>query len=205
MSMLLRGENDHEFELALVLDQYPEQQDGFKDSGFVTVTFRVATPEESWEETAPVMNLYELKNLQDWLRAVADGSPEMGEVELLEPGLSFSVVRNGGAMVTIRVGFHLVDRPAEFTMDAPTDSEHVDIRVSRDQAGVAAAELGRDLESALAGPRASDAAEAMGVFGAPDSDLNLLSDDHESEFPELADSRDDIAAYDDEEERRLRS
>jgi hypothetical protein len=203
MAMLLRGENDHEFELALVQDQYPEMQDGFRDSGFVTVSFRVATPEESWEETAPVMNLYELKNLIEWLRAVSQGTPEVSEVELLEPGLSFSVSRDEGEAVTIRIGFHLEDRPEEFRMDAPTDeAEYVDIRVPREHVGLAAAELERDLASATTAGRGADGAGAMGVMGAPDLDLNMLPEDAEGEFPQLLDGRDDIAAYDDEEERR---
>jgi hypothetical protein len=202
MAMLLRGDNENEFELALVQDQYPEVQDGFRDSGFVTVSFRVGTPEESWEETAPVMNLYELKTLVEWLRAVSLGAPEVAEVDLLEPGLNFSVSRNGGDTVTIRIGFHLENRPEEFRIDAPTDeAEFVDVRVLREQVGPAAAELERDLEAAIAG-RAGDNAAMLGVAGAPDNDLNMLPDDAESEFPQLLDERDDIAAYDDEEEHR---
>jgi hypothetical protein len=204
MSMLLKGDNENEFELALVQDRFAEQQDGFGDSRFVTVSFRVATSQETWEETAPVMNLFQLENLVEWLRAVAHGSPEVSEVELLEPGLRFMVLRNSANGVTLRVGFHLEDRPEELVIDAPTDeARHVDIRVSREQVGAAAAELGRDLRAALKAPQTQSPEEDLGIFGAPDSDLNLLADEDAAEFPQLADAHDDIAELAERELREI--
>ena len=205
MSMLLRGENDHEFELGLVHDQFPEQQDGFSDSGFVTVGFRVATPEQSWEETAPMMNLFELKNLLEWLQAIARGeSGEMSEVELLEPNLRFAIVKDNGGKVTIRISFHLDDRPEEYVIDTPTDeASHVDIRLARDQVSIAAAELERDLHAATLPPRGDDNADALGIYGQPDADLNLLADRDDSEFPQLADEHDDYREIEEREASEL--
>jgi hypothetical protein len=203
MSMLLRGDNDREFELGLVQDHFAEQQDGFGDSGFVTLGFRVATPEDSWEETAPILNVYELSTLLEWLEAVAEGSPDISEVELLEPALKFSVLRNGGERITIRVDFHLEDRPPIFALDAPTDRQHVDLRISRDQVRMAAAELKRDLDAVLHPPRGDEVAGDWGIFGQPDPDLNLLSDDDASEFPELADDHDDLREIDEAELREM--
>jgi hypothetical protein len=193
MSMLLKGDNENEFELGLVQDRFAEQQDGFGDSSYVTVSFRVAMAEESWEETAPMMNLFQLKNLAEWLQAVAQGTPEISEVELLEPSLRFSIVKDAGETVTIRVSFHLEGRPEEYVIDAPTDeAEHVDIRIARDQVMTAAAELERDLAGALLPTRGDDVSDEWGIFGQPDSDLNMLADEDQSEFPELTDSHDDI-------------
>jgi hypothetical protein len=207
MSMLLRGENDHEFELGLVHDQFPEQQDGFSDSAFVTVGFRVATPEQSWEETAPVMNLFELKNLLEWLQAIARGqSGEIAEVELLEPNLRFAIVKDSGEHVTIRISFHLEDRPEQYVIDAPTDeASHVDFRLARDQVSIAAAELERDLQAASGPPRAGDDAETLGIYGQPDPDLNLLADDADSEFPQLAHEHDDFREIEDREASEFES
>src|SRR5688572_30657107 len=107
MAMLLKSDDGSEFELGLIEDRLPEVQDGVGDSNYITLSFRVATADETWEETAPCLNVYEISNLADWLQAVGSTEPDVSEVELLEPELRFSVVRNGGSRVTIRVGFHL--------------------------------------------------------------------------------------------------
>src|SRR4029077_1855570 len=106
MSMLLRGANEAEFELALIEDRFPELQDSANDSAFVTLSIRVGAPEETWEETAPCLNIFELQTLAEWLEAVAAQRPEVGEVDLLEPDLNFSLSRENGGEVTVRVRFH---------------------------------------------------------------------------------------------------
>jgi len=154
MTMLLKSEDGSEFELGLIEDRLPEIQDGFGDSAHLTVSFRVATPEESWEETSPSFNTFELKNLVEWLETVADASVgdsdrgDAAELDLLEPELNFRVIRDTGKEVVLRVGFHLEDRPAEFDVDTPTDeASHVDLRVSREHLRLAAAQLREDLET----------------------------------------------------------
>jgi hypothetical protein len=204
MSMLLKGDNGPEFELGLIQERFQPPQDGFGDSGWVTVTFRVGTDEASWEETAPVVNLYELKNLQEWLSALGRGSPEVSELELLEPELRFSVAQDAGEMVTVRVEFKLEDRPELFDVDAPTDeADHIDIRTSREQLRTAAAELARDLGAALrlpAGDRRAE--ESWGMMGEPDADLNLLPDGAE-DLASLEDERDDLGEIDEEDARQF--
>jgi hypothetical protein len=201
MSMLLKGDNGPEFELGLIQERFQVPQDGFGDSGWVTVTFRVSTDDLSWEETAPVVNIFELKNLLEWLAALGRGTPEVAEVELLEPELKFSVAQDAGDAVTIRVEFNLEDRPEEFGVDAPTDeANHVDIRLARDQLRTAAAELNRDLKSALllaAGDRRED--DESGIMGEPDGDLNMLPEGAEG-LVALEDQHDDIAEVDDRDE-----
>jgi|GEM_PF-1267098 len=156
MVMLLSGRDGSEFELGLIEERLAEIQDGFGDSAAVTITFRVATPDESWEETSPCFNLYEVENLAEWLEAVSDrtiiarDAPDEGEeaeVDLLEPELNFAVVRDMGEDVVLRISFHLEDRPEEFEVDAPTDeATHIDLRLSRDALRIAAAQLRDGLE-----------------------------------------------------------
>lgn len=206
MSMLLKGDDGNEFELALIEDRFPEQQDDADDSTYTTISFRVGTPDESWEETAPCMNLFELKNLGEWLEAVAAGAPEIAEVELLEPELRFSVAGASGVQVTVRVGFHLTDEDAEdrslsldqndagagmpiaprpgpdelTSTDAPTpETQWVDIRLPRERLKAAASELRRDLEHATTvHPDTERAAEEdSGIVGLPDEALNLIDED----------------------------
>jgi hypothetical protein len=207
MSMLLKSEDGNEFELALIEDRFPEQQDDFDDSTYTTISYRVSTPDEAWEETAPCMNLFELKNLEEWLDALARGTPEVAEVQILEPELTFSVVGDAGNEVTVRVAFRMEDEgpaedrslsydpnasgvgkpaarrvgPDELTSlgaDTP-EAPWVDIRTSRDKIAAAVAELHEDLAHATTGhPRTERAAERdSGIAGLPDEGLNILDED----------------------------
>ena len=173
--MLLRGTNEAEFELALIEDRFPEVQDAHDDSAWVTLSIRVGTPEETWEETAPCLNIFELQTLAEWLEAVAAHGPEVGEVDLLEPELNFSLSREGSSEVTVRVRFHLEGRPDELALDAPTDRDYVDIRIDRAQLRSAAAELRRDLETvaARAGRAPAVRDDESGMLGGPEEDLGL--------------------------------
>lgn len=146
MPMLLKSDDGKEFELAIIEEPLSDPQDGFGDSSFATVSFRVATTDEEWEETAPSFNTYELGNLAEWLEAVAGAGGDEAEIDLLEPELNFQVVKDEGDRVTIRVRFSLEDRPEEMGVDAPTtEARAIDIRVSRKTVGAAAAELKSDL------------------------------------------------------------
>lgn len=177
MSMLLSGDNGCEFELALVEDRFPQIQDDFDDSNFVTLTFRVGTPDESWEETAPCLNLYEIQNLADWLEAAGRAEPDLSTIELLEPELWFRIVKQNGTRVLLRIGFHLDRRPDEFAVDAPTDEANwVDIKIDREQLITAAVELREDLER-VSTPHTDgeEGDDASGMQGVPDDELNLIS------------------------------
>jgi hypothetical protein len=191
MSMLLRGANEAEFELALIEDRFPDLQDAHDDSAWVTLAIRVGTPEETWEETAPCMNVFEVHTLAQWLEAVASGRPEVGEVDLLEPELNFSLAREGQHEVTVRVRFHLEGRPDKLALDAPTDRDYVDIRIDRAQLRAAAAELRRDLESvtARAGGGAPAGEEESGMLGGPEEDLGLVPPEIAGDLDESDDDR----------------
>lgn len=153
MTMLLKSQDGSEFELGLIEDRLPDIQDGIGDATALTVTFRVASADESWEETSPCLNTFEFANLAEWLEAVAEppserDQGEVAELDLLEPELNFQVIRDEGDEVVLRVGFHLEDRPEEFDVDTPTDeAEHVDLRVTREHLRIAASQLRSDLES----------------------------------------------------------
>lgn len=177
MPMLLKSEDGPEFELALIEDRMVEDtQDGFGDPGFLTLSFRVATEDEEWEETSPCLNTFELSNLVEWVEAVLGRRPDVGELELLEPELRFSVVEDTGDDLTLRVDFHLPDRPEIFEVDAPTDeADHVDIHLSREQLQSAVNEFKEDIEKIrLTGKDDLSGDEDLGMVRPPDEDLDLI-------------------------------
>lgn len=175
MPMLLAGENGNEFELGLIADRLDDIQDSYGDDTAVTVTFRVATGEEEWEETAPVLNFFEIKNLAEWLEGIVGLRPEIGELELLEPELKFSVLKDNGDKVTIRVDFHLADRPQELNVDSDTDADHVDIRLERSQVRVALQQLRDDIQDLNLTLKDDLQGEAgMGQVRRGDEDLNMI-------------------------------
>src|SRR5436190_1518230 len=122
MAMLLAGENGTEFELGLIDERMTEIQDGARDDVALVISFRVATADDSWEETAPCLNTFEVTNLLEWLEGVCGDRPDLAEIELLGPELRFKVIGSNGDNVTIRITFHIKDRPDEFDVDAPTDA-----------------------------------------------------------------------------------
>jgi len=191
MAMLLRGANDAEFELALIEDRFPELQDAADDSSWVTLSVRVGAPEETCEETAPCLNLYEVQTLAEWLEAVATRKPEVGEVDLLEAELNFSVVKESASEVTVRIRFHLEDRPERLAMDAPTNRDYIDIRIDRPQLRAAGAELRRDLQtvSAHSGGSAVGPDDDSGIMGEPDEDMGLVPPEIAGELDESDDDR----------------
>jgi hypothetical protein len=170
MPMLLKSDDGKEFELALIADRLPEAQDGFGDDHSATLSFRVATDDDEWEEESPELNLHEVRALREWLDAVGSGEPELTEIDLLEPELNFQVVKDFGENVRLRIRFHLQDRPDEFNVDAETVARHVDLTLPRESIRAAAAQLEKDLAD-LTGPDKDDltASEDTGPGALPAS------------------------------------
>jgi len=178
MTTILKGDNAAEFELSFTRENLPDVQDGFGDSAWATATFRVATDDDSWEESVPCMNLFEFTNLADWLEAVgasADGAPEISECELLEPELRFTLVQQEAETVTIRIHFHIENRPEEFQVDAPTDAPFVDVKLPRIVLIAAGGTLRDDLQRMSSTGKDDLVGDvADGILGEPDEDLNLV-------------------------------
>ena len=177
MSVLFKGNNGNELELAFVRETLPDVQDGLGDAAYFTVIWRAAAGDESWEETAPCVNLFEFQNLAEWLDSVGGATEgEVGEIELLEPELKFSVARQERQGVGIRVGFHLENRPEEFGVDAPTDAEYIDLFMERASVLAAASALRGALEEFDLLNRKDDQSgdRESGLLGNPDENLNLI-------------------------------
>jgi hypothetical protein len=175
MTMLLKSDDEKEFELALITDPLPDTQDGHGDNAAVTAAFRVATGDDSWEETAPCLSTFEFQNLAEWLTAVADGTGDEAEIELLEPDLRFVVIKDHGDRLTLRIGFRLDNRPEEFGVDSETDAKRVDLRLTRDRLRAAAEQLRHDLEEIGEGGKDDlEGDEDIGQVRTPDEDLAML-------------------------------
>jgi hypothetical protein len=140
-------DSDVEFELALIDARLEDLQDTGGDR-FATISFRVGTADDSWEETAPSLNLFQLSSLADWLEAVGEARPELERVELLESNLSFELAGESEDEVTLVIGFHLKDRPEWAVIDAPTDEAgFIRLRLTREEVGRAGQELRDDLKA----------------------------------------------------------
>lgn len=189
MSVLLKGRNGNEVELSFVREALAEAQDGFGDDTWCMVIIRAANGDDTWEEAAPCVNFFEFQNLAEWLEAVgnavdAAGSPEVSEIELLEPELRFTVARHNREGVGIRVAFHLDERPEEFEVDVETEeAPYVDVFVDRPAILAAAASLRAALEDiqtpAAGGKDDLLGEETPGIMGKPDDDLNFIDDESE--------------------------
>jgi hypothetical protein len=183
MAMLLAGENGTEFELGLIADRIDDIQDSYGDDTTITISFRVATPQEEWEETAPCLNIFEITNLAEWLEGLVGLRPEIGELELLAPELKFSVVGDKGDRVTIRIDFHLAERPEINEVDSQTDQDHVDIRLERSQIQAALAQLKQDLKELNLNLKDDiDGGQDQAQISRPDEDLNII--DQITPYPE---------------------
>ena len=177
MAMTLIGRNGTEFELGVTRESLPETQDGAGDERWATITFRAARGDDSWEESSPCLNLFELTNLAEWLEGLTGTEGETGTLELVEPELAFDVIKQSAETVTIRVGFHLDDRPEETRVDAPTDAHHLDLLLERPRVAAAAAELRRIIADLDRQPKDDLLGERdVGALGEADADLNLVDD-----------------------------
>jgi hypothetical protein len=206
MTMMLKGHNGTEFELGVSREAFAEMQDT-GGSRFATINFRAATADDSWEETAPCLNLFELKNLAEWLETV--GQPDASEgdpgrhggegdtpvLELLQPELVFAITGGHGDAVTMRIGFHLENREDIFQTDSPTEeADAIDLHVDRRTVLAAAEALRRDLEGLPMDGNEKDAIDGDdedGMLGAVDEDLNII--DNEKPYPPGAGEGEDNA------------
>jgi hypothetical protein len=190
MAMLLTGDNGTEFELGLIEETLDEDiQDGESDDKTLTLSFRVATAEDSWEESAPCLNTFEVTNLVDWLDGVAGRRPDIAELELLQPELRFSIVGDRGDSVTLRIDFHINDRPDRFEVDPGADADHIDLKLARAQVRAAVDELKRDISELHLSSRSQVEDSGLGEVAAPGEDLNMI-DDVEARPPGMGDGED---------------
>lgn len=221
MSMLLKAQNGNEFELSFSQDALPDTQDGFGDATWATVLWRAATEKDEWEESSPSVSLFEFAGLADWLEAVAGGAqalpgrapreadldeteipraeitastgaPDISELELLEPELKFSVTEHTSTGVTLRIDFHLKDRPEEFNVDAPTDeAAYMHLHLSRENLLAASAALRAmlaDMDDG-SGKDDLDGDRADAALGDTDADMDLI-DSIEAAPPGAGDGED---------------
>lgn len=176
MVMLLSGRNGNEFELGLTRERLTDVQDGFGDSGWATVTWRAATDDDSWEESSPCVNRYELVNLVEWLESVAGEEGDSSSVDLLCAELRFSVVNRTAKGLTLRIDFHLPDRPEEYNVDSETDASAIDILLDRKGIAAAAASLRATLDAAASEPPKDDllGERDLGIVSEPDPMLSIV-------------------------------
>ncbi len=80
---MLIGVDETACELGVSREVFAEMQDT-GGAEWATINFRAATNDDLWEETAPCLNLFELKNLAEWLETV--GQSDASEGDFGRPG-----------------------------------------------------------------------------------------------------------------------
>ncbi len=111
--MLLKSDDEWEFQLQILGYEYPEIVDSEYDSNWLMISLRGRAPGGSWQATDPCLLTWEVVELAAWLGALADPTAEAitDTLEFSEPTLSFELAGKPGEMVTLRVNFGLDVRP----------------------------------------------------------------------------------------------
>ncbi|MEN6371469.1 MAG: SGNH/GDSL hydrolase family protein [Armatimonadota bacterium] len=73
------------------------------DNQWLLVSFRVASPDESWHWTDPSLMFDEVKMLSAWLADIAAGNSTTGDIDFLEPEIRFKLLNRTNELITLRV------------------------------------------------------------------------------------------------------
>jgi hypothetical protein len=143
--MLLRGNNNTEFEMKVVGYQFPHLEHEKYDSDWLNLSIRVKLPKGSWTAVDPCLLTWELAGLTDWLESIADGKPVDSEESFMEPNLRFELIENEPKK--LKVYFELESRPSWAPYDgAGMDDMCAEFEINKEELRDAAASLREDLK-----------------------------------------------------------
>jgi hypothetical protein len=142
--MLLKDDENTEFELKVRGYQFPQLTSEEYDSDWLVINIWVKHPLGSWASTDPCLLTWEAANLADWFEAIADGKVVDEEQSFLEPNLRFELIEN--AAKKLRVYFELECRPAWAPYDgAGMDDLWLEFGIGVEELRTAAASLRHDV------------------------------------------------------------
>ena len=108
--MRLRGAEDTEFEMKVTGYQFSHLKQEPYDSDWLNIHVDVAHPRGDWSKTDACLLTFELSQLIDWLRSIADECPEHAQIDFMEPELWFEWF--GGDRNALRIYLHYSLRPS---------------------------------------------------------------------------------------------
>jgi hypothetical protein len=121
--MRLKGDENTEFEMKVAGYQFPHLQHEPYDSDWLNITVSVKHPRGAWSKTDACMLTFELAQLIDWLRWIADDRPTHSEESFMEPELRFEWF--GGGRNVLRVNLDYSLRPAWSPYHGPDKEEEL--------------------------------------------------------------------------------
>jgi hypothetical protein len=107
--------NNYAFNMQLVGYQFPELANVPYDSNWLNVRIDIQHPDGNWTAVDPALLTYEAQRLADWLRNLAAGRRDQGDICFLEPCLEFDVVASEGSSEALKVILAQEFRPPWFT------------------------------------------------------------------------------------------
>jgi hypothetical protein len=145
--MLLAAENGPRFELTIVGYQFPAIVDDEWDSNWLNIRIHAQTERGGWSATDPSLSTVDVAHLADWLEAIAEGRVQEGDLNFVEPNLSFGLQSVSGDTVALRIWFELESRPPWSPSNAAGERDlWIDLDVRREEVQRAAADLRMQLQ-----------------------------------------------------------
>jgi hypothetical protein len=109
--MELSARDGTRFVLNILRYQFPELATAEYDSNWLLIEIKVETPQGAWTATDPSLLTYEVRELAEWLEAVASGDLSELEMRFLEPNLQFRIISPPDGSPSLRVYFNAECRP----------------------------------------------------------------------------------------------
>ena len=104
--MLLKGQENTEFELTISGYQNPDQTSEPFDADWLKIDIRVVHPKGTWRIIDPCLLTWEVQAIAEWFDKLASGTMSNLEQDFVEPNLSMKLIGN-----KLRVYFELECRP----------------------------------------------------------------------------------------------
>ncbi len=139
--MKLQSGGNIKFEMDVVGYQFPQTENEPYDSDWLNIHVSVKHPRGSWSKTDACMMTFELAQLIEWFRGLADNCPSHSEKYFTEPELSFKWFGEGKNVLRINLDYSL--RPAWSPYDGENEEEElfVEFEVTPEDLKAAAASL----------------------------------------------------------------
>src|SRR5262245_19383081 len=128
-------------QLQIVSYQFPGETTADYDSNWLIIEGTVQHPRGKWRFRDPSLLTYEVRQLVNWLDAVAAGTEAEPECSFIEPNLCFKVIGKNGARL-LRVSFAIEARPPWAKLG---EEEYIDFPLSKVDLIEAVASLRRQL------------------------------------------------------------
>lgn len=115
--MLIKGSNNAEFELSVKNYEFASNDLKEDDLDWLNIYCRIKSSKSSWEFTHPILTTWEVEQLAEWMKSIAENEVNNQVIQFIEPCLQLSLVENLDSSVVVKVCFDLEARPSWVTQD----------------------------------------------------------------------------------------